>query len=78
MDDDAPVSRAASERGRQRRCPICGAPAVQRYRVFCSARCRDRDLGHWLSGAYAVPAVETDEDADADDAGPAPPSLTSG
>lgn len=37
---------------------------VMRYRPFCSARCRDLDLGRWLDGAYAVPAVEIDDDED--------------
>lgn len=37
---------------------------VMRYRPFCSARCRDLDLGRWLDGAYAVPAVEVDDDED--------------
>jgi endogenous inhibitor of DNA gyrase (YacG/DUF329 family) len=37
---------------------------VMRYRPFCSARCRDLDLGRWLEGAYAVPAVEVDDDED--------------
>lgn len=29
-------------------CPICGRPAEARYRPFCSRRCADVDLGHWL------------------------------
>lgn len=37
---------------------------VMRFRPFCSARCRDLDLGRWLDGAYAVPAVEVDDDED--------------
>ena len=37
---------------------------VMRYRPFCSARCRDLDLGKWLDGSYAVPAVEIDDDDD--------------
>lgn len=40
------------------RCPICGKPAVQKYRPFCSARCADIDLNRWLRGVYAVPAEE--------------------
>lgn len=40
------------------RCATCGKPAVQRYRPFCSKRCADADLGRWLSGTYAIPAVE--------------------
>ena len=52
------------------RCPICGRPRVQRYRPFCSSRCRDVDLARWFGEAYAVPAVEPgyDEEDAADDA----------
>jgi hypothetical protein len=45
-------------------CPICGKPADARTRPFCSRRCADVDLHRWLSGAYAVPAVEADDDLD--------------
>ena len=41
-------------------CPICGKPAVEKYRPFCSRRCADIDLGKWLTGAYAIPATEED------------------
>jgi len=47
----------------QRKCPICGKPAVDRYRPFCSKRCADIDLNRWLSGVYAVP-VKEEEDED--------------
>jgi len=43
-------------------CPICGKPTDPRTRPFCSRRCADVDLHRWLSGAYAVPAVEGEED----------------
>jgi endogenous inhibitor of DNA gyrase (YacG/DUF329 family) len=43
---------------RERRCPICGKPSVDRFRPFCSKRCADVDLHRWLSGAYAIPAAE--------------------
>jgi uncharacterized protein len=46
------------------KCPICSEPTVQRYRPFCSKRCADVDLHRWLSGSYAVPALETGEDED--------------
>jgi endogenous inhibitor of DNA gyrase (YacG/DUF329 family) len=46
-------------------CPICGRATEQRWRPFCSRRCADIDLGRWLGGDYAVPAVETDEDDEA-------------
>jgi endogenous inhibitor of DNA gyrase (YacG/DUF329 family) len=47
-----------------RRCPICGKPADPKTRPFCSRRCADVDLHRWLSGVYAVPAVESEEDID--------------
>ncbi|MFO1114461.1 MAG: DNA gyrase inhibitor YacG [Beijerinckiaceae bacterium] len=51
-----------------RKCPICGKPAVEKYRPFCSRRCADIDLNRWLSGGYAIPAAP-DED---EDGAPAP------
>lgn len=48
------------------RCPICKQPAVQKFRPFCSGRCADVDLGRWMSGRYAVPAGDADEDEDGD------------
>ena len=44
-------------------CPICGKAAADEFKPFCSARCRDVDLNRWLSGVYAVP-VKDDEDED--------------
>jgi endogenous inhibitor of DNA gyrase (YacG/DUF329 family) len=35
-----------------------------RFRPFCSGRCKDVDLNRWLSGHYAIPAAETDEDSE--------------
>ena len=35
-------------------CPICGKPSVPEYRRFCSKRCADIDLAHWLRGDYVV------------------------
>jgi hypothetical protein len=46
-----------------RKCPICGKPADAAFRPFCSRRCADVDLQRWLSGAYAVPAVEDEGEA---------------
>jgi endogenous inhibitor of DNA gyrase (YacG/DUF329 family) len=42
-------------------CPICGKPAADRYRPFCSKRCADIDLGKWFSGAYGVAGRDEDE-----------------
>jgi endogenous inhibitor of DNA gyrase (YacG/DUF329 family) len=43
-------------------CPICGKPVVARFRPFCSRRCADVDLNRWLSGVYAVPVTEDEEE----------------
>jgi hypothetical protein len=37
---------------------------VHDYRPFCSARCRDVDLGRWFGEVYTVPAGEPGYDAD--------------
>ena len=44
----------------QPKCPICGRPMAAEHRPFCSRRCADLDLQRWLSGRYAIPAVEDD------------------
>jgi hypothetical protein len=51
--------------GKEKPCPICGKPAIEASRPFCSERCRDVDLNRWLSNSYAIPGAE-DEDEDAD------------
>jgi uncharacterized protein len=51
-------------------CPICGKPAVERFRPFCSPRCKDVDLNRWFSGGYAIPGSELDEVPDAPDLAP--------
>ena len=43
-------------------CPICGKPSEAAHRPFCSSRCAQVDLHRWLSGSYAIPAAETDEE----------------
>lgn len=37
---------------------MCREPISEAYRPFCSKRCADVDLNRWLSGSYAIPAVE--------------------
>lgn len=44
------------------RCPICGKPASETHRPFCSLRCADVDLGRWFGEAYRVPAGPAAED----------------
>ncbi|MCK0198635.1 DNA gyrase inhibitor YacG [Ancylobacter sp. 6x-1] len=44
---------------------MCGKPATEQYRPFCSSRCADVDLNRWLNGVYAIPgSPEEDEDGD--------------
>ena len=42
-------------------CPVCGKPVDPAYRPFCSRRCADVDLAHWLRGDYTIPVAEADE-----------------
>ena len=46
-------------------CPICGRDAVPRFRPFCSRRCADVDLGRWMTGAYAMPSRDPDDEEEA-------------
>lgn len=43
-------------------CPRCGQPAVfspeNKWRPFCSERCKLVDLGAWASERYRVPAED--------------------
>ncbi|MEM6635422.1 MAG: DNA gyrase inhibitor YacG [Pseudomonadota bacterium] len=39
-------------------CPICAKPAEKAYRPFCSRRCANVDLGHWLGETYRMPVEE--------------------
>ncbi|MGQ0558419.1 MAG: DNA gyrase inhibitor YacG [Sphingosinicella sp.] len=41
-------------------CPLCGKPASQEHRPFCSRGCHDRDLLNWLGDAYRVPGPPAD------------------
>jgi endogenous inhibitor of DNA gyrase (YacG/DUF329 family) len=43
-------------------CPICGKPAVEQHRPFCSRRCALIDLGRWIGGNYRVPDVKINEE----------------
>jgi endogenous inhibitor of DNA gyrase (YacG/DUF329 family) len=50
-----------------RKCASCGRPMEPAYRPFCSRRCADLDLQRWLTGAYAIPAVEDEREQDDSD-----------
>ena len=51
-------------------CPICGKPTVAALRPFCSRHCADVDLNRWLSGVYAIPVTEDEEEDERRDEGP--------
>ncbi|WP_458758213.1 DNA gyrase inhibitor YacG [Afipia sp. TerB] len=53
-------------------CPICKKPSTEASRPFCSERCRDVDLHRWLSGAYAIPTRDGDEEDEDGAAEPLP------
>ncbi|MBK9134888.1 MAG: DNA gyrase inhibitor YacG [Betaproteobacteria bacterium] len=57
------------------RCPTCGTPSpfspANRWRPFCSERCRSVDLGAWAAERFRVPAESPpDSPADAPPAAP--------
>jgi endogenous inhibitor of DNA gyrase (YacG/DUF329 family) len=49
-------------------CPACGKQTVfgpeNRWRPFCSERCKTLDLGDWAAERYRVASEEKLEDAD--------------
>lgn len=47
-------------------CPICEKDTDVKYRPFCSKRCADIDLSKWMTGAYAVPSQDREDDEDLD------------
>ncbi len=60
------------------RCPQCGGESLwsseNRWRPFCSERCKLIDLGAWASEAYRVPVQDADP-LSASDGLPAKPTL---
>lgn len=53
--------------GKAQACPICSDKSVEAYTPFCSKRCADVDLHRWLTGSYAIPAVESAGDDDVEE-----------
>ncbi len=47
-------------------CPHCSKPvewnADNRWRPFCSERCRQIDLGAWASEAYRIPVADSKDE----------------
>tara|TARA_R110002073_G_scaffold316635_1_gene489591 strand:+ start:687 stop:875 length:189 start_codon:yes stop_codon:yes gene_type:complete len=53
-------------------CPQCGKTIVwestNRFRPFCSERCKTNDLGQWATESYRIPDTEHDiKDEDEDE-----------
>ena len=57
-----PPKHAARGKAKARPCPICGKPATEASKPFCSERCRDVDLNRWLSDSYVIPAARDDDE----------------
>jgi uncharacterized protein len=51
----------------RRPCPECGRPNLREFYPFCSQRCKAIDLNRWLSGSYAIPVTEEEENAEEGD-----------
>lgn len=52
-----------------RKCSRCDSPMDPAYRPFCSRRCADIDLRKWLTGGYAIPGGDLDDESDGADEG---------
>jgi endogenous inhibitor of DNA gyrase (YacG/DUF329 family) len=59
-------------------CPSCGGDSIYAtsnpFRPFCSARCKNVDLGAWASESFRMPVNSNAEDQPLEDA---PPSSAS-
>ena len=46
-------------------CPTCGKPVewshAQRWKPFCSERCKLIDLGAWIDERHRIPGDDTDD-----------------
>ncbi|MCG8354193.1 MAG: DNA gyrase inhibitor YacG [Kiloniellales bacterium] len=61
-ESDKVVPLSSRRRQAVARCPICGKPATAQASPFCSRRCANIDLGHWLDGSYRIPTEEAPEE----------------
>mgnify|MGYP000114919567 CR=1 FL=1 len=50
-------------------CPECGRDSSRANYPFCSDRCRNVDLNRWLTGSYAIPVTEEEENQEPEDNG---------
>ena len=58
-------------------CPQCGKPVEwspdNRYRPFCSERCRVIDLGAWATESYRIPVQDNKDDVESEPGPGEPP-----
>ena len=51
-------------------CPQCGSPSEfspeNKYRPFCSERCKLIDLGEWANEGYRIPAASPSDGDDSE------------
>lgn len=51
-------------------CPTCSKKVewteANKYRPFCSHRCKQIDLGAWAEEKYVIPSVEPRDDEESD------------
>ena len=48
------------------KCPICKTEVTwegNKYRPFCSERCKMRDLGSWILEEYVVKSEDSEDEA---------------
>lgn len=52
-------------------CPTCGAKVEwsdkNKFRPFCSDRCKQIDLGAWAEEKYVIPSVDPSEKEDGEE-----------
>ncbi len=60
----ADLAAMRAQKRRKRKCPICGKPATDASRPFCSETCRRIDLDRWRTETYRIPAKENDDEAE--------------
>ena len=44
------------------KCPLCKKASTVKFRPFCSAGCKDRDLLKWLGDGYRVAGPPAEEE----------------
>lgn len=53
------------------KCPTCGKPVpwvdTEKFRPFCSERCKLIDLGEWATGTYTIAGEPAETEVDAPD-----------